>query len=164
MSVGMSSPAHEITNESATPALSLPGRHPLVAWAWSLLRLRFVGVAFGALSACVLMVIPAASWQRQVSALMGIEGPTTLGYLRTLGLAVVVAGLLVTVSRAVIDTIKLLAVTNAQGMPAGHSHNYGNVILDGWVAVIPPDGWTPTDTERMRTALNQSEAVGGPEY
>lgn len=160
----MSSPAHEITNESAKPAVSVPGRHQPVAWPWSLLRLRFVGVAFGAVSACVLMVIPAASWQRQVSALMGIECPTTLGYLRTLGLAVVVAGLLVTVSRAVIDTIKRLAVTNAQGVPAGHGHNYGDVVLDGWVAVVPPDGWTATDTEHMRTALNQSEAVGGPEY
>jgi hypothetical protein len=33
--------------------------------------------------------------------------------------AVVVAGLLVTVSRAVIDTIKLLAVTNARGVREG---------------------------------------------
>ena len=26
-------------------------RHPLVSWAWSLLRLKFVGIAFGALVA-----------------------------------------------------------------------------------------------------------------
>jgi uncharacterized membrane protein len=154
-------------------------RHPLVVWAWSLLRLKFVGVAFGALffclslapsllprdwvfqglisgingafgyglgvliskgvdravlrgarwwppparvlfwmkaavvaivpTACVLMLIPAASWQRQVSALMGIEGPTTLGYLRTLIVAVAVGALLVSTFRVLIDAVKLLA-------------------------------------------------------
>ncbi len=154
-------------------------RHPLVVWAWSLLRLKFVGMAFGALFFClsltpsllprdwvfqgliggingafgygigvligktthrlllrnarwwppptrvlfwmkaavvviaptasVLMLIPAASWQRQVSALMGIEGPTTLGYLRTLIVAVVVGGLLVSTFRVLIDAVKLLA-------------------------------------------------------
>ena len=40
------------------------------------------------------MLIPAAAWQRQVSALMGIEGPATLGYLRTLIIAVLVGGVL----------------------------------------------------------------------
>jgi uncharacterized membrane protein len=154
-------------------------RHPLVVWAWSLLRLKFVGIAFGALffclsltpsllprdwvfqgliggvnaafgyglgvvigktiyrlvlrsarwwppparvlfwlkavvvviapTACVLMLMPAASWQRQVSALMGIEGPTTLGYLRTLIVAVVVGALLVSTFRVLIDAVKLLA-------------------------------------------------------
>ena len=154
-------------------------RHPLVVWAWSLLRLKFVGVAFGALffclsltpsllprdwvfqgliggingafgyglgvligkgiyravlrgarwwppparvlfwmkaavvaiapTACVLMLIPAASWQRQVSALMGIQGPTTLGYLRTLVVAVAVGALVVSTFRVLIDAVKLLA-------------------------------------------------------
>jgi uncharacterized membrane protein len=154
-------------------------RHPLLVWAWSLLRLKFVGVAFGALffclsltpsllprdwvfqgliggvnaafgyglgvligrtiyravlrnarwwpppapvlfwmkaaivaiapTACVLMLIPAASWQRQVSALMGIQGPTTLGYLRTLIIAVAVGALLVSSVRVLIDAVKLLA-------------------------------------------------------
>jgi uncharacterized membrane protein len=154
-------------------------RHPLVVWAWSLLRLKFVGIAFGALffclsltpsllprdwvfqgliggingafgyglgvvigkatyrvvlrgarwwpppapvlfwmkaaivviapTACVLMLIPAASWQRQVSALMGIQGPTTLGYLRTLIVAVAVGALVVAASRVLIDAVKLLA-------------------------------------------------------
>jgi uncharacterized membrane protein len=154
-------------------------RHPLLVWAWSLLRLKFVGVAFGALffclsltpsllprdwvfqgliggvnaafgyglgvligrtiyravlrnarwwpppapvlfwmkaaivaiapTACVLMLIPAASWQRQVSALMGIQGPTTLGYLRTLIVAVAVGALLVSSVRVLIDAVKLLA-------------------------------------------------------
>jgi uncharacterized membrane protein len=154
-------------------------RHPLVVWAWSLLRLKFVGVAFGALffclsltpsllprdwvfqgliggingafgyglgvligkatyravlrgarwwppparvlfwtkaavvviapTACVLMLIPAASWQRQVSTLLGIEGPTTLGYLRTLIVAVAVGALLVSTFRVLIDAVKQVA-------------------------------------------------------
>jgi uncharacterized membrane protein len=154
-------------------------RHPLVAWAWSLLRLKFVGIAFGALffclsltpsllprdwmfqgliggingafgyglgvvlgrtayrvvlrgarwwppparvlfwmkaavvviapTACVLMLIPAASWQRQVSALMGVQGPTTLGYLRTVIVAVAVGALVVSTFRVLIDAVKLLA-------------------------------------------------------
>ena len=29
------------------------GRHPLLVWAWSLLRLKFVGVAFGAVFFCL---------------------------------------------------------------------------------------------------------------
>lgn len=155
------------------------GRHPLLVWAWGLLRLKFVGIAFGALffclsltpsllprdwlfqgligglngafgyglgvaigaiahrlvlrnagwwpppppvllglkatvvvlspTVCVLMLIPAASWQRQVSALMGMQGPTTAGYLRTLIIAIVVAALPVSAGRVLLDAIKLLA-------------------------------------------------------
>jgi uncharacterized membrane protein len=55
-------------------------------------------------------------------------------------------------------------MTNAAGVPGGHGHNYGNSVLDGWAAVIPPDGWTADDTERVRVALQESEAAGGPEY
>lgn len=156
-----------------------PAKHPLLVWAWSLLRLGFVGVAFGALffclsltpsllprdwvfqgligginaafgyglgvligatverfllrgaswwppprpallalkatvvvtapTACVLMLIPAAGWQRQVSELLGIEGPATLGYLRTLGVAIGVAAALVATVRVLIDASRLLA-------------------------------------------------------
>ena len=155
------------------------GRHPLLEWAWGLLRLDFVGIAFGALFFClsltpsllprgwlfagligginaaigygigvlagkafqrlvlqertwwppsartlyrlkaatvtaaivasVLVVIPAAVWQRQVSALMGIEGPATPGYYRTLVVAVAVGAILVGVSRIILDAIKFLA-------------------------------------------------------
>ncbi|MFZ0717230.1 alpha/beta hydrolase [Mycobacterium sp.] len=162
-----------------SPEAEARGRHPLLVWAWSLLRLKFVGVAFGALffclsltpslvprewlfqgligglnaafgyglgvmlgkavyrvllrgarwwppparvlfwmkaavvviapTACVLMLIPAASWQRQLSALMGIEGPTNPGYLRTLIFAAVVCGLLVAAFRVLIDAVRLLA-------------------------------------------------------
>ncbi|MBV9513718.1 MAG: alpha/beta-hydrolase family protein, partial [Mycobacteriaceae bacterium] len=55
-------------------------------------------------------------------------------------------------------------MTNASAMPAGHGHNYRNTVLDGWVAVAPPDGWTPDDTERIRRALDKIEAAGGPEF
>ena len=55
-------------------------------------------------------------------------------------------------------------MTNASGMPAGHGHNYGHSVLDGWVAVAPPDGWTPEDTERIRRSLEKLEAAGGPEF
>ena len=148
-----------------TTAAAPSGRHPLLVWAWSLLRLKFVGVIFGALffclsltpsllprdwlfqgligginaafgyglgvgvgaaldrfvlrgarwwppsrrvlfalkaavvvvspAVCVLMLIPAAGWQRQVSELLGIEGPGTLSYLRTLAVAIGVAAALV---------------------------------------------------------------------
>ena len=154
--------------------------HPLVLWAWRLVRLDFVGVAFGALffclsmtpsllprdwlfqgligginaaigygigvvfgavvwastaaaaelvatrpegcciglkaaivavsvSASVLMVFPAAAWQRQVSELMGMEGPSTLHYMRTLLAAVATGGALVAGARVVLDAIKTLA-------------------------------------------------------
>ena len=55
-------------------------------------------------------------------------------------------------------------MTNASAVPAGHGHNYGNSVLDGWVAVAPPDGWTPEDTERIRRALEKAVAAGGPEF
>lgn len=47
-------------------------------------------------------------------------------------------------------------------MPGGHGHNYGTYVLDGWVAVAPPDGWTPADTERVRVALDQTIDEDGP--
>ncbi len=154
-------------------------KHPLYLWAWSLLRLDFTGIGFGALlfcmsltpsllprdwlfqgligginaaigygigvfvskmvrrfllarrrwwpptarishalkvvtvvlsaAACLLMVIPAAGWQRQVSALMGMEGPSTASYLRTLVLAAAVGAVCVAVSRVLLDIIKTMA-------------------------------------------------------
>jgi uncharacterized membrane protein len=54
-------------------------------------------------------------------------------------------------------------LTNAVGMPGGHGHNYRSTILDGWVAVAPPAGWTTADTDRVRAALNESASADGPE-
>ena len=51
-------------------------------------------------------------------------------------------------------------MTNASSVPAGHGHNYGDSVLDGWVAVIPPEGWTSADTERVRAAVHDA----GSEY
>ncbi len=45
-------------------------------------------------------------------------------------------------------------LTHAKDVPDGHGHNYGDLILDGWVAVAAPDGWTPADTERVRRVLD----------
>ncbi|WP_395309925.1 alpha/beta hydrolase [Mycobacterium sp. AMU20-3851] len=53
-------------------------------------------------------------------------------------------------------------ITNASGMPEGHGHNYGDSVLDGWVAVAPPAGWTPDDTERIRADLEAKAGVDGP--
>jgi uncharacterized membrane protein len=71
-------------------------------------RIKAVTVVVS-VTAIVLMVAPAAAWQRRVSALMGIEGPGTAGYYRTLAVALLVGGLLVAVSRVVLDVIKTLA-------------------------------------------------------
>jgi uncharacterized membrane protein len=73
-----------------------------------LYALKTVIVA-GSVAACVLMMIPAAAWQRQVSAVMGMEGPNTLGYMRTLIIAVLVGGLCVGVARVLLDLIKTMA-------------------------------------------------------
>jgi uncharacterized membrane protein len=175
----VSAPTENITGEPVAETRERTQRHPLLVWAWSLVRLDFVGVGFGALffclsltpsllprdwlfqgligginaafgyglgvvigkafrhfvlrqrswwpppkrvlywmkaatvtlstTACVLMLIPAAVWQRQVSALMGIEGPATPGYLRTLIIAILSGGVLVALSRVLLDAIKALA-------------------------------------------------------
>ncbi|MDH6676629.1 putative membrane protein [Rhodococcus sp. LBL1] len=54
-------------------------------------------------------------------------------------------------------------LANAAGVPDGHGHNYGTTILDGWVAVTQPQGWTPADTERVRAVLDSLRGHDGPE-
>ena len=167
--VRVSVPTHDITGEPVAASHERKQRHPLLVWAWSLVRLDFVGIAFGALFFCLsltpsllprdwlfqgligglnaaigygigvftqkmvrrfvlrrrrwwppskrvlywckaatitlstaaslLMLIPAAAWQRRVSAEMGMEGPDTVGYLRTLIIAMLVTGLCVSAAR-----------------------------------------------------------------
>jgi len=70
--------------------------------------LKTVTVAVS-VGACVLMVIPAAAWQRQVSGLMSMEGPSTTGYLRLLLVAAAVAALCIATSRLLLDVIKTVA-------------------------------------------------------
>ncbi|BBX20217.1 hypothetical protein CRI77_04385 [Mycolicibacterium duvalii] len=66
-------------------------------------------IVVGSVGACLLMVIPAAGWQRQVSELMGVPGPSTASYLRTLALAAAVAAVCVAGTRILIDAIKTMA-------------------------------------------------------
>jgi uncharacterized membrane protein len=54
-------------------------------------------------------------------------------------------------------------MTNAHGVPEGHGHNYSDTVLDGLVAVAAPQGWTPADTERVRTDLHRTAGADGPE-
>jgi uncharacterized membrane protein len=70
--------------------------------------LKTITVAVSA-TASVLILIPAAAWQRQVSAVMGIEGPNTLGYMRTLIIALLVGAVCVGVARVLLDIIKTIA-------------------------------------------------------
>ncbi|WP_313673712.1 alpha/beta-hydrolase family protein [Mycolicibacterium sp.] len=70
------------------------------------LQATVIAVSVGA---SLLMVVPAAAWQRQVAAVMGIEGPPTASYLRTVALAVLIACSLIAVARLVKDLIKALA-------------------------------------------------------
>ena len=70
--------------------------------------LKAATVALSA-TASVLMLIPASAWQRRVSAVMGIEGPGTFGYLRTLVIAVLAGGVCVAAARVLIDLIKTMA-------------------------------------------------------
>jgi uncharacterized membrane protein len=72
---------------------------------------RTLAVAVVALSigVSVLMLLPAAAWQREVAALMGIEGPATSEYLRTLIAALMTGVLLIAVARMIKEAIGFLA-------------------------------------------------------
>jgi len=175
----MTSALDDATGEAQAPPEPKRRRESLVAWAWSLLQLDFVGVAFGALFFCLsltpslmprdwlvggligginaaigygigvligrvfwrvflagrrwwppsrkvlytlktatvvlsigaslLMLVPAAAWQRDIAAVMAIEGPGTRAYLRTLVVALFIGGVLVGIARVIRDAIKFLA-------------------------------------------------------
>ncbi|MCB1265734.1 MAG: alpha/beta hydrolase [Mycobacterium sp.] len=72
-------------------------------------RTLTVAVVAGSIGASVLMILPAAAWQREVAALMGIEGPATEGYLRSLLVAVMTGAVLIAAARVIKDAIRLLA-------------------------------------------------------
>jgi uncharacterized membrane protein len=175
----VSSQTDHTTGDVVTDTPERPRRHPLLGWAWGLVRLDFTGIVVGALFFCVsltpsllprgwifqgligglngaigygigvfvskmvarfvlrgrrrrppsqrtlyalkagivvtaigasvLMLVAAAAWQRQVSAEMGLTGPSTPSYLRVLALAALTGAVCVGVSRVVLDTIKTLA-------------------------------------------------------
>jgi uncharacterized membrane protein len=49
----------------------------------------------------------------------------------------------------------LLDLPAASGVPAGHGHRYGSLVVDGWAVVLQPEGWTDHDTTRLREELEQ---------
>ena len=57
------------------------------------------GVVALSICASLLMVLPAAAWQRQIAAIMGIDGPATAQYLRVVVAAVVFGAVLIAAAR-----------------------------------------------------------------
>lgn len=45
-------------------------------------------------------------------------------------------------------------MTAGLGVPPGHGHRYGGIIVDGWAAVAPPPGWTAEDSARLRVRIS----------
>jgi uncharacterized membrane protein len=88
--------------------MSVRGRHwwPLPRrWRYTL-RTGVVALSIGA---CLLMVLPAAAWQRQIAAITGSEGPATMQYLRVVVVAVVLGAVLIAAARLIRDVITALA-------------------------------------------------------
>ena len=46
-------------------------------------------------------------------------------------------------------------MAHADDVPPGHGHDYGTHVLDGWLAVAPPDDWDDEATEQLRAMLEQ---------
>ncbi|WP_156688272.1 alpha/beta hydrolase [Mycobacterium sp. Marseille-P9652] len=46
----------------------------------------------------------------------------------------------------------------ALDVPPGHGHSYVADVANAWAAVLPPPGWTPEKTERLRPLLHASES------
>jgi uncharacterized membrane protein len=44
-------------------------------------------------------------------------------------------------------------LVHADDVPAGHGHDYGTKLVDGWRAVTAPEGWETADVERLRRRL-----------
>jgi uncharacterized membrane protein len=43
----------------------------------------------------------------------------------------------------------------AMDVPAGHGHRYGSNVVEGWVQLSAPDGWTDEDTTALRELIDQ---------
>ncbi len=41
------------------------------------------------------------------------------------------------------------------GVPGGHGHKYGSNTTDAWAAIVPPDGWTDADTQRLKVIIGE---------
>ncbi|UFS95140.1 alpha/beta hydrolase [Nocardia huaxiensis] len=48
-------------------------------------------------------------------------------------------------------------LTNAQGVSDGHGHRYGSLVLDGWAAIAPPEGWNDELREKIRVQIESAE-------
>jgi uncharacterized membrane protein len=44
------------------------------------------------------------------------------------------------------------------GAPSGYGHNYDVDFASAWAAVVPPEGWTTADTERLQAHI-PSESI-----
>lgn len=77
---------------------------PARRWRYAI-QVAVVAISAGA---GLLMVSPAADWQRRLAAVMGIAGPDTVGYLRTVPVAILTAAILIAGSRIIKDAIKFL--------------------------------------------------------
>jgi uncharacterized membrane protein len=50
-------------------------------------------------------------------------------------------------------------------VPPGYGHNYGTESVDAWMAIAPPEGWSPRLTERLRVAVTDSIRLrAGPKW
>jgi len=43
----------------------------------------------------------------------------------------------------------------SMGVPAGHGHRYGSNVVDGWVQLAAPEGWSADDTEALRQLIDE---------
>jgi uncharacterized membrane protein len=46
----------------------------------------------------------------------------------------------------------------ATDVPAGHGHVYVADVANAWAAVLPPPGWTPQKTDKLRPLLHASDS------
>jgi len=44
---------------------------------------------------------------------------------------------------------------NQLDVPPGFGHNYSTEYVKGWASVVPPDGWTDTDTARLEQFIDE---------
>jgi len=43
----------------------------------------------------------------------------------------------------------------AMGVPAGHGHRYGSNVVEGWVQLSAPEGWSDDDTAALRELIDE---------
>ncbi|MCW4354913.1 alpha/beta-hydrolase family protein [Hoyosella sp. YIM 151337] len=55
-------------------------------------------------------------------------------------------------------------LANAARIPHGHGHLYSSVILDGWLAIGEPQGWTAADTAQAHEVLRSISRYQTPRH